>query len=650
MESINLPFSITDFTGNPTLSSYSCPLTPINVSINIPYSSNLSNTLAIWDFGDGTRVTGLTASNVYTWPGNYNITLTLFDFNGNSVINTFSPQIQIFNLIPDQISSNSLDTFKIYNLKAGQISPPITINRINSWQSITPTLSNYTINLYVSGSKSDYLDINFYNSNAWSHLNSYFYFLSSDGETPINSIATSCDPIYAYTSNNSIGFSSYPILNSILVGTSGTCTYYFTDDRVKNYTYEEPLIIFSSLDTTNFPDKISNKLNYTGNAPMGNLNFNTIQQFVKTRFNNATQLSITSNGIDGEGSKSNSFNICPIKFQDSPISFVIKLKDDNWYSTKSYPLLSAFNNVNFGLNIDLVQVNSNGSLTQIPNVNFYNGTYIPQLSANPSDGGYYSGYLTFNNSVLNVALTASTVITNPNYYANDYTYGFIFQPNVYSIYRFQRDRMYSNATGPLVTNFNTQETTLNSPMSSSLGIAVNSSEQTIWYADSTNENIYKADFNGNILYTVCLTGANFYGSDGNIYNRDFRLNGFATPRSISLDSNGDAWVSLYNALSAIKIESSTGIIDSLACPLQYTNTITTTGSFSYTSQLSSFLGKNSILPHSVDTDSFNNVWITYSNPLSSFLIKYDTLGNLLSSYRFPVGYSCKNVILDNKNF
>ena len=43
-----------------------------------------------WDFGDGTNGTGLNPDHQYTLPGNYTVTVTIIDKNGNSTVKTFT--------------------------------------------------------------------------------------------------------------------------------------------------------------------------------------------------------------------------------------------------------------------------------------------------------------------------------------------------------------------------------------------------------------------------------------------------------------------------------------------------------------------------------------------------------------------------------
>ena len=652
MNSLYLPFSITDYTNSPVLSAVTSPIGTLNFQFSLPnqYSNSISNTLATWYMGDGTVLTGLSAVHSYQYPGTYTISLFVYNSAGDVILSTYQPTINVYNLVPDQIAMDSLDApLRIYNIRAGQISPPVTVKRLNSWQSLTPMGSSYTINLYCSGSNSNYLDEQRYDADGWAHLNTYFEFLSSDMLTPVNAISCNADPIYAYISNNTIQFTPFSSSNTVLVGSSGTATFYFSDEMAKNYVSEPPSILFASLDMTNFPDKTEQYLNYTGNSPFGTLNTKTVQQFIKTRFNPASQISITSNGIDGEGYVDTSFYINPIKWATQPISFVCKLKDYQWFSTKSYSMLTAFGSGNFNLQLDLVQINSNGAFSRIPNVNWNNADFIPELSANPSTGGYYAGYFSCSGSNLNVALTAGTIITNPFYYPQDNDYAFFFQPETSNLYRYNRNISFSNCTGQLITNFNPSNTSFTVPLSSSFSISVNPNQESSFVCDQEFDKIYKIDYNGNVIYTVALSSARFYGSDGNVYLNDLRVNNSASPAQAAIDSNGDAWICLYDGLSAIKIENSTGIIKSFAYPAQYLNTNYNLSSFNVLTPLSGFYGENTVSPVSIDTDLNNNIWISYFHPLSSFIAKFNTTGQYLTSYNFPTGYSSQELIVDVNN-
>ena len=177
----NIQFNVTDYTGSNTLSTYTLDITPLNFIPNFSTSSllssaqSISNNLLHWDFGDGSFSTGLTASHVYQWPGNYNVTLTIYDGNGDAYDSSYNPTIQVYDFVPTSL------TWQTYPLTAlnAKIMGPFIVNTFNSWQSY-PALSatGYTINFYASGAGGDYITSSQYYSNKWSHLRTLNQFLA----------------------------------------------------------------------------------------------------------------------------------------------------------------------------------------------------------------------------------------------------------------------------------------------------------------------------------------------------------------------------------------------------------------------------------------------------------------------------------------
>ena len=121
----------------------------------------------------------------------------------------------------------------------------------------------------------------------------------------------------------------------------------------------------------------------------------------------------------------------------------------------------------------------------------------------------------------------------------------------------------------------------------------------------------------------------------------------AAPSYIALDSNYNAWVTLFDAVSTIKINQLTGKIDAVAIP-PFTNTYYGNLSGSYFT-LSGFANDNSLTPSCVDTDTQDNIWVTYSNPISSYIIKYSTTGTVLSTISVDFGYSADALVVDKND-
>ena len=168
-----------------------------------------------------------------------------------------------------------------------------------------------------------------------------------------------------------------------------------------------------------------------------------------------------------------------------------------------------------------------------------------------------------------------------------------------------------------------------------------------WVADGVNDKLFKLDFAGNILSSFSLDSMP-YISGGNLNLLSFVLSS-AAPNSIALDGNSDLWVSLFDSASVIKIDGWSGKVKAIA-NLDYTNYVYFLSSDYSLPQLSGYAGENTILPSSLDTDTFNNVIVTYIHPVSNFIAKYDTNGTLINLTNLPPAFSPQTVTIDrNRN-
>ncbi len=167
--------------------------------------------------------------------------------------------------------------------------------------------------------------------------------------------------------------------NAFFVGTSGIGDFYLVDDTENtNSTYA-----FATLDTTNFPDNYTEYYNHPLNStlPIKNVN-STYIEISEVAYKRPEKISITSNGLDGEGFELPTFNIALSKYKESPINFVAKLKYNSNYSPKpSFNKLSLVEKVSSyrpnGINLSLVVANTAG---------------VP-LTALKSDGTIWDGNL-----------------------------------------------------------------------------------------------------------------------------------------------------------------------------------------------------------------------------------------------------------------
>lgn len=677
--------TISNYTNTQVASTYTLDITPLTFVAEL--SSNnlfLSDKKGFWDFGDGSVSDALSAKHVFKWPGLYNVTFYAYTSAGNAVPACTTFQVSAYNYIGNFLRTSYLGEDQITSYNAGRPTDDLILTRYNSWHSY-PALSaeGYTVSFYASGSNSDYLDLEQYSKDPWAHLNAYFFFVKKQTNQfeILSSAKTSMDPIYVYLSDNQIKESSNYVEGSVFAGTSGTVTLNYVDQTPKNLTNEQPILLFFELNTKGFPTKediLASSNNEFREFPIEN--FYSLELPVKMRYNPASQLSFSSNGIDGEGYVDGSFLINPIKWQNYPISFFVKMKSDSGYSTKHYPKLTFNRTTNFfDLTCDLISLSTN---QVVSGITFYKNNSVKNVTRT---GGFYAGYFVSDVSVENVALTASVRIFDDPYYAKDSPYAWLGQGLDYysfyitssadvasKLYRYGKSRLY-NACGPtlsvvLSSSFNSP-TIFAGILKNPWPIAVSPVEDdAVWLADSDRDMIYKISKDGGVLLTVNLANAAVSSNNTLTYqNLTGPLSG-ATPSSIALDGDANAWVTLYTAGSALKLDKTTGYVIAAAYPTYPTVDFSILHSFSggpivtlsglpvetflaYTLPAISgvYATETTMLPSSIETDLNNNIWIAYSNPLKGYLIKYNSTGTLISAYEFPTLYSPQQLLTERNN-
>jgi len=447
----NVQFNIYDYTGNTALSTYTLDITPLNFIPNFSTSTllssaqSISNTLIHWDFGDGSFSTGLTASHVYQWPGSYNVTLTIYDGNGNAYDSSYNPTINVYDFVPTTLtwqnyplSSLSAQSVSLSaQVLSAKIMGPFTVNTFNSWQSY-PALSatGYTINFYASGAGGDYITAVDYYSNKWSHLRTLNQFFAIEDSfntvqyVNVDSLSTIQTVIYANIQNNQLQTCGPNDPGATIAGTSGYCQIYYSDDSIKDIITlsGSPIFLFATIDSSKFNDSFTQRTNLYDYVDYPAIGYQNLAPAVfevlrgSSYYSPATQLAISTTGITGEGTLANSvssiFNIPSICWQNTQIPYVITLKDANNFTTKFYPPLSSSTaNTNaIGLTANNVQTgiiyyDQNGNTHPLPGVTFVEDFVTP--GAVQQLGSFYKGYFTSQSTALSCALTASLVVVDP---------------------------------------------------------------------------------------------------------------------------------------------------------------------------------------------------------------------------------------------
>ena len=663
-----------------------------------------------WDFGDSTNYVGPSATHYYQSPGVYNVTATFYDLVGNPWTvnqNTDSVIIQLtaINAVPDLISFSNLipsNQQGVYFLPAGQRSIPLEINRYNSWQADKYLPDNqYTINLYASGSTSDYLSPRDYYSNKWSHLKAYHTFVEisvNEGgvidSQIVESTKTTSVSVYAekyqipFSWDVQLRFYNYPATNTSFAGTTGTTSngtsVHYMDQKPSKVVSDSIVFLYASPDTRSYLDtfNIENKLYPSLQYPVyGYFNTAWSVQYLKSIFNAAASLDITSNGITTEGQADvlgvlsaqqlHSFDIYPVKWTNAKIPFVLTLKDQNNFSTKCYPPITAFkfdgtdpteiNSASIELykyvDLDIFSPWQSTSSVRVDDAIFSQNLNVPVYL---NSGSYFAGNLIIPTETKLAVICASVLIQDEPALNLGTTVGFAGQPGQKTITRFSRRPIFSNCDNVEMTLTYTQNTqTYATTQSASVPVSVSplksyfkGIQDRVWVADSDNDFVYMYDISGTLLQEFDLSNMPFFNGQNTapVYI-DLRgsLNS-CSPANIAIDESGHAWVSLYDSITSIKIDSNLLVVTASAVPnLQNIEYLNHAYYRTLKNELSGFVGENSLLPSALDTDVDSNIWISYSHPVSGFLIKYSSAGALLSAIPVPSTHSIQEVLVDRDN-
>lgn len=457
-------FNVLDYKNEQVLSSYSLEQTPFTF---IPDLDIYPDKDVVWSFGDGTISKSITATKYYTFPGIYTVNLLVYDCQNNAIISSYSQNVEIVDYIPYTLNLTNLSSDKKYlELKESAIHGPWVLNVSYPWhQPVTDVLYDVT-----GSSSSNFFSVK---DHKFSHLQKtysvfdtiYNYSIEATQyyEVPKISI-TDFVKLFAKISNNSLIPCQEKDDGAFFVGISAEKIIYYKDDSIGNTS-----ILFKfDTDTSNINGSIVNYVNNLGVM----LSANIIQN------NDASILTITSNGLDGEKTPVDSFNIYHTKFDSVEIPFVIKIKDNGYHSLKNFDSIELSDlSISVLSAIPLTDESGEILLTEnnIPiigggsrlNSSFYTISSLNYTVSDIDHGGSFRGYVKFNSlsTTLNdVFLSCGLVIQNDylssfNLQSESSTFN-VLPRKIYDIYKINED---FNASETL-NNLAFQEKIKNNPV------------------------------------------------------------------------------------------------------------------------------------------------------------------------------------------
>lgn len=623
-------FSVRDFTGTSTVTGYALDICPFTFIPSIDQTRQYSSNKILWDFGDGTTSTTLCATHYYKFPGTYNVSLYVFGKNGKSKVSSFTQQISINNFITDTIELSSKSN---YIIEAGKPvhNNGIDIIKYNSWQTYSQlSAQGNTINLFASGGAININSSEYY-SDKYSHLykGNKFYTknfnkLSNKYENiVVNSIQTDDTLLYAKIVGNSIVLCDSSESGSTFVGVYGTKKIFFISDyyNIDDFYFKnrKKVFIYASFDTSKFDDRVSFNENYyvkEKNRPKYNY-LNTIfasRGFVLIPPSDVSQLSFTTNGIDGEGESDDTFYINPDQYVATKVPITIKLKTSDWYNLKTLPTLSSSNTVVNPYELKISVLSGDG------------GAIAPGASpvfvrddrfAFEKGGGMWKGYLFFSKEYLdsNPSYTLNNLFLSAHTKINQ-SYSFLKDPTLFGV-------IGHNKTGYSTRiNFIDTYKTCSGGLQNSLNIE--SSKLSI-YTPNLSTNFYQIIPDANVytgsyysIFTINLSSSriqkfNTFGeellnaslSSVTVSGDQIQINN--NINYITANSKKDIWGSFADTVSSFKISGLSGTVISIAVP------------------------NRTSYPVALDTDIADNLWVAATFNLSGDLFKFNTDGYLLSS-------------------
>ena len=157
-----------------------------------------------------------------------------------------------------------------------------------------------------------------------------------------------------------------------------------------------------------------------------------------------------------------------------------------------------------------------------------------------------------------------------------------------------------------------------------------------WVADADLDNLYKYDSRGTLITSVDL--------------KELTNQNKVTPASLCLDLDKNLWVTCYDILSVLKFNRDGEFLLALDPSIQLPQVVPSITSIFDPAPTSSIFDDVLIVePTCIDTDTENNVWVSFSNPISSFLMKYDSAGVHLATIELPINSTPQDILIDKDN-
>lgn len=383
-------FSAIDYRGQNSLSSFALSATPFTFVADLP---NDTQNRVVWSFGDGTTSNLLCAVKSYSYPGSYNVNLFVYDCFGNVRVSSFSQTVTILDIFPLTFRINVPDgsSYDILTAKTGQMTGPLRfVSQFPYYQK--PLDIYYNINIL---GESSYYNVS---GHPYTHLQkfncmykpTYNYYLSTFQFEEIDKITTKNTNVFGKLTESGIVTCLASDPGSFFLGISGFFDAYLKTDTshirgTTEYKFDNTQIYSPFL----YDDQYVSHFNNLGI---------TLSTFGLEE-TELGELSITSNGLDGEGYAIASFDISPTKFENVRIPFVTKVKDLYGYSNKSLSIIDSSYLILTGTGL------VNSYYYTLSSLNFTISAF-----SHPGSARSYVKFKNLTNSLSNVSISATMTV------------------------------------------------------------------------------------------------------------------------------------------------------------------------------------------------------------------------------------------------
>ena len=394
-------FDVINFSNQFETSGYALTISPFTFKPR--YSTDAFSTKRIlWNFGDGTLSKSVTAVHSYAAPGTYNVSLYLYDGEGEAFYDSFTQTIQVYNFVTDSIV---LSAHNLNFLASSIESNVFNVLRFNSWQTYNALSAvGYTIALAASGNNAPFISQQNYNADKYAHLGKYsqFYQYEYVASTDLydyvakDVFTTSNTELYAKIDGDAIVFCNSADDGSIFVGTSGYAVATYKDDIA---TTDHPTLIFAHFDNINFPDYDIKVASIESTNPV--LQTNAQSFYCTVTALPPAGLFFSSNGLS-------SMPINDVQFTNTKIPFIVQIIDSNNASCKYCENLTRLS-TSVPLTANSIQL----AVWDVINSQPITAAFVDSFgSFADSDTGIYKGYCGFDTPYESVCLVANADVTS----------------------------------------------------------------------------------------------------------------------------------------------------------------------------------------------------------------------------------------------